>query len=151
MKRLLIVYHSQSGATQQLAASVACGAAEEQGCRCIVKRAYAAGLQDLLDCDGLLLGSPENLGYLSGGMKDFFDRTFYPAQEYQLNLPYGLFVSAGNDGRGAVRQVERIVLGYPLKKVVEPVIVRGLPDQKGLEKCHELGMTLATGLVMGIF
>ena len=95
MKRVLIVFHTQSGATEKMAAAVAEGVKEEPEVECVIKRAYEAGLQDLISCDGLLLGSPENFGYLSGGMKDFFDRTFYPSQEYQLNLPYGLFISSG--------------------------------------------------------
>ena len=151
MKRILIVFHTQSGATEQMAAAVAAGVRAEPEIDCVVKRAYEAGLQDLIDCDGLLLGSPENFGYLSGGMKGFFDRTFYPAQIHQLNLPYGLFIGAGNDGSGAVRQVERIVSGYPLKKVTDALIIRGEPDQAALARCRELGQTLAAGVGMGIF
>lgn len=151
MKRLLVLYHSQSGATERMARAVLRGATEEDGVRSRLCRAAEAGLAELLDCDGLLLGSPENLGYLSGGMKDFFDRTFYPAQPHALNLPYALFISAGNDGRNAARQAERILRGYPMRAVAEPLILRGEPDEPGLERCRELGLTLAAGLALGIF
>ena len=148
--RLLLVYHSQSGATEALAEAVARGARRE-AVELRVRRAYEAGLNDLLWCDGVLFGTPENLGYLSGAMKDFFDRTFYPAEPHQLNRPYALFVSAGNDGTGAVRQLERIVKGYPLKKAAEPLIVVGEPDDTALHDCEDLGQGFAAGLSMGIF
>lgn len=151
MKTLLIVYHSQSGSTRRLARAAAEGAALEDGVAVRLLEAWEAGSRDLLAADGVLFGTPENLGYISGGMKDFFDRTYYPVQPRQLNLPYALMVSAGNDGRNAVRQVERIATGYPLRKVAEPVIVRGEVDQAGCERCHELGQTLAAGLALGIF
>ena len=89
--------------------------------------------------------------YFIFGLKDFLDRTFYPAEPHQLNIPYGFFVSAGNDGTGAVRQLERIVKAYPMKKVTEAVIVKGLPDKAGLLRCEELGATFAAALSMGIY
>ena len=107
--------------------------------------------RDLLTCHGVLFGTPENFGYMSGAIKDFFDRTFYPAQPYRLNLPYALFISAGNDGTGAVRQIDRILLGYPMRQVAEPVICRGTVTAEHLTQCEELGMLLATGLACGIF
>ena len=88
-------------------------------------RAFDAGLEDLRWADGLLFGTPENFGTMSGALKDFFDRTYYPAEPYQLNLPYGLFISAGNDGSGAVRDIDRIAKGYPLRKISEPLIAKG--------------------------
>jgi multimeric flavodoxin WrbA len=150
-KHLLIVYHSQSGATRRLASAVFDGAAIEEGVECRLLLAMEASLTDLLWSDAVIFGSPENLGYLSGGMKDFFDRTFYPAQSHQLNLPYAVFISAGNDGSGAVRQLQRIVKGYPLKAVAEPIIVKGIPDKDSIKRCEELGATLAAGLGLGIF
>lgn len=151
MKRLCVIYHSQSGSTARLAQAVRAGAATEEGVEVVFKRAMEANTDDLLNADGVIFGSPENFGYLSGGLKDFFDRSFYPALARQLNLPYGVFISAGNDGSGAVRQLERIVKGYPLKAVAEPVIVKGLPDSEGLDACETLGATLAAGLAFGIF
>lgn len=150
-KHLLIIYHTQSGATRRLARAVLEGAGTEPAVQSRLLLAMEASLEDLLWCDAVIFGSPENLGYLSGGIKDFFDRTFYPAQPYQLNLPYGVFISAGNDGSGAVRQLQRIVKGYPLKAVADPVIVKGVPDEVGVERCEELGATFAAALDLGIF
>jgi multimeric flavodoxin WrbA len=151
MKTLLIVYHSQTGNTEKLADAVCRGAGQESDVCLRRRRAFEATLQDLIDCQGVLFGTPENFGYMSGAIKDFFDRTFYPAQPYQLNLPYALFISAGNDGTGAVRQIDRILLGYPMRKVAEPVICRGAVTVEHLEQCEELGLTLAAGLALGIF
>ncbi len=151
MKTLLIVYHTQSGNTEKLADAAYRGACEAKMMETRLVRAYDASLQDLLSCQALLIGSPENFGYMSGGMKDFFDRTFYPAQDYRLNLPYALFISCGNDGTGAVRQIDRILMGYPMRKVAEPVLCPGEVRPAYLEQCEELGLTLAMGLAMGIF
>jgi len=151
MKQILVLYHSQSGNTEQLAQAVARGVAQEEGVQMTLIPAGEARLEHLLACDGVLFGTSENFGYMSGALKDFFDRTYYPAQEHELNLPYALFVSAGNDGRGAVREIDRILLGYPMKKVLEPVIVRGEVDNQGLAACEELGLTLAAGVAFGIY
>jgi multimeric flavodoxin WrbA len=151
MKTLLIVYHSQTGNTERLAQAVYHGACQESDTRTRLLRAFDATLQDLCTCHGVLFGTPENFGYMSGAIKDFFDRTFYPAQPYQLNLPYALFISAGNDGTGAARQIDRILLGYPMRQVAEPVICRGEVTATHLAQCEELGFTLAAGLALGIF
>ena len=150
-KKLLIVYHSQSGATARLAAAVREGARREAEVEVLLLRAWDAGLDDLIQCDALLLGAAENSGSLAGAMKDFLDRTYYPAQAQQLNRPYGCFISAGNDGRGALAQVQRILSGYPMKQVCEPVICRGEVNPEALARCEELGQTLAAGLAFGIF
>ena len=113
--------------------------------------AFAANLENLLWADGLLLGTPENFGTMSGALKDFFDRTYYPAEQHQLNLPYALFISAGNDGTGAVREIDRIVSGYPMKKIAPPLIVKGAINRDHLQQCEEFGQSMATGLAMGIF
>jgi multimeric flavodoxin WrbA len=110
-----------------------------------------ADASDLAAADAVIFGSPENFGYLSGGLKDFFDRTYYPLLPLQLGTPYAVFISAGNDGSGALRQLERIVKGYPLKPVAEPVIVKGVPDEQALAKAQELGAAIAAGTAMGIF
>lgn len=151
MKTLLIVYHTQTGNTAKLAQAVYQGARQVSDTHTRLLRAFDTTLDDLRTCHGVLLGTPENFGYMSGAMKDFFDRTFYPAQPYQLNLPYALFISAGNDGTGAVRHIDRILLGYPLRKVAEPVICRGIVTEAHLTQCEELGLTLAAGLDLGIF
>ena len=100
-KRLLIVYHTQSGNTGRLAESVFAGARRVAETETVIKRAFDAGTDDLLACHGLLLGTPENFGYMSGALKDFFDRTYYPCEGRLTGLPYAVFVSAGNDGSGA--------------------------------------------------
>lgn len=151
MKHLLIVYHSAGGKTDQLAAAALRGAQQEVEVETRSLSAFAAGLDDLLWADGALFGTPENFGYMSGALKDFFDRTFYPAEPHRLNLPYALFVGAGNDGSGAVRAVERIALGYPLRKVAEPVIAVGALTPEHLRAAEELGLALAAGLALGIF
>lgn len=150
-RHLLIVYHSQTGNTRALAEAVLRGAHRAEGVEVRVRRALAADLDDLLWCHALLLGTPENFGYMSGAMKYFLDRVFYPAQGRVEGLPYALFVSAGNDGTGAVRAIERIARGFPWKPVSEPLIVNGEPQPADLEQCEELGEAVATGLAMGIF
>jgi len=152
MKRLLLVFHSQSGRTAQLAEAAAQGItvfADSVELR--VRRAPEATLDDLLWAEGLLLGTPENFGYLSGLMKDFLDRTYYPAEGKTIGLPWALFVSAGNDGRGAVSALQRIALGYQWREIAEPVIVRGEPDAEGLSRCSDLAQTLAAGLTLGLY
>ena len=151
MKNILIVYHSQSGSTAQLAEAVCRGASAEPEVKVVVKQAMAAGVDDFLVCDAIIFGSPENFGSLSGGLKDFLDRTYYPLEAKQLNIPYGVFISAGNDGSGAVTQLERIAKGYPLRKVADPVIIKGVPTAEGLAQCEELGATFAAALSLGIY
>ena len=89
-------------------------------------------------------------GYMAGAIKDFFDRTFYPAQDRVQGLPYAIFVSAGNDGTGAVGSIERIALGYRFRKCAEPLIIKGDPGAEDLQRCADLGQTLAAGLALGI-
>ena len=160
MKHLLVVYSSQSGRTEALMRAALAGAAtqaEAVTARCC--RALDAGLDDLLWAQGLLLATPENFGYMSGALKDFLDRTYYPAQNRTNGLPYALIISAGNDGSGAVRAIERIAIGYGWKAITEPIIVRGsMPDATqqdipadALQRCHELGEGFAAGLAAGVF
>ena len=153
MKHLLIVFHSKTGNTRQLANAVIDGASSDDvgGVEVRVLRAADAGPEDLLWADGLLLGTPENFGYLSGALKDFLDRTFYEVEGKLTPLPYAMFVSAGNDGTGAVRAMERIANGYPFLAVQAPLIARGTPTPEDLESCRELGHAMAMGLEMGIF
>ena len=150
-KHLLIIYHTQSGNTGQMAQAVMRGCQEEAEVETRLLSAFDAVLDDLRWADGLLFGTPENFGTMSGALKDFFDRTYYPAEPYQLNLPYALFISAGNDGSGAVRDIDRIAKGYPLRKISEPVIAKGDINQQHLEQCEEFGLAMAAGLSIGIF
>lgn len=151
MKTLAIIYHSRSGHTEQLAQAVLRGAQAEQEVNSYLVKAFDATLKDLSQSNAIIFGTPENFGYMSGALKDFFDRTYDDALPLALNLPYALFVSAGNDGTGAVREVDRILKGYPLRKVAEPIISKKEANTKDLQQCEELGATLAAGLSMGIF
>ncbi|EAS47389.1 hypothetical protein GB2207_01257 [gamma proteobacterium HTCC2207] len=150
-KHLLIIYHTQSGNTGQMAEAVMRGSTQEADVETRLLSAFDADLKDLRWADGLLFGTPENFGTMSGALKDFFDRTYYPAEPFQLNLPYALFISAGNDGSGAVREIDRIAIGYPLRKINEPLIAKGDINQQHLEQCEEFGLAMAAGLSLGIF
>lgn len=150
MKHLLVVFSSQTGRTAALIEAACAGAADwsdEVETRC--RPALAATLDDLLWADGLIIGSPENFGYLSGAVKDFLDRTYYPAEGKVDGLPYLMLVSAGNDGSGAVRALERIAAGYRWKRVAEPLIVRADPDDSARALARERGAMLAAGLALG--
>ncbi len=151
MTRILVVYHSQTGHTEKLAMAVADGAEAIEHTEVVLKKASKATLDDLLACNGLAIGTPENFGYMSGMIKDFFDRTYYGAQDKVFRKPYVVFISAGNDGTGALRAIERIALGYKFKKVFPPVIAKGDITEVILEQCRELGGTLAGGCGMGIY
>ena len=152
-KHLLIVYHTQTGRTESLAQAACRGATDPliDGVEVRLRKAFAAGADDLLWAHGLLLGTPENFGYMSGGMKDFLDRTFYSVEGKIQPLPYAIFISAGNDGRGALRAIRRISGGYPFTEVQQPVIARGEIRQEHIDGCQELGMALAAGLEAGIY
>jgi multimeric flavodoxin WrbA len=153
MCTILIIYHSQSGRTRQMAESVAKGAGSIEGVAVALKQACDADLEDLLLCDGLAIGSPEYFGYMAGRVKDFFDRTYEAARGRKevFKKPYVVFVSAGNDGSGAVSHIERICLGYQFKKVYDPVVAKGEITGEILTKCDELGKTIAAGCREGIY
>lgn len=127
------------------------GAKAIEGVEVVLKKAADATLDDLLACDGLAVGTPENFGYMSGMLKDFFDRTYVGAKDRVFRKPFVVFISAGNDGSGALRAIERIALGYKFKTVFSPVIAKGKITEAILEKCRELGGTLAGGCAMGIY
>ncbi len=151
MTKILIVYHSQTGHTKQMADAVYEGAKSIDGVEVILKKAAEATCEDLIGCDGLAVGTPENFGYMSGLIKDFFDRTYGEAQDKVFRKPFVVFISAGNDGSGALRAIERIALGYKFKTVFTPVIAKGKITEEILEQCRELGATLAGGCAMGIY
>jgi len=153
MKQLLISYHSQGGNTRRMAEAVADGAAEIEGLAVRVRTAGQTTSEELLACDGLVLGSPEYFGYMAGGIKDLFDRTYETLRGHPriFRKPYAAFISAGNDGSGALQSIERICIGFQFKKVQAPVMIRGAINDTGLEACRELGRTMAAGLEAGIF
>ena len=153
MVTILIVYHSQTGRTKKMAQAVAKGAKSIENVSTILKEARETTLDDLLNSDGLAFGSPEYFGYMAGAIKDLFDRTYYQARGRKeiLKKPYVVFISAGNDGLGALTSIERICVGYQLKKVYEPVIARGDIDEAILSRCEELGKVIAAGCEAGIY
>ena len=151
MKTLLIVFHTGGVKTAQMAEAVSRGAASEPGVRVIVKRCAEASTEDVLAADGLILGTPENFGYMAGMMKDFLERIFYACEGKVNGRPYALFVGAGQDGAGAVSSVERIVTGLRLEKRAEPVIGLKELTPEVLQRCEELGAAFAAGLALGVF
>lgn len=151
-RHLLIVYHSKTGKNGRMAEAVNRGATHpDVDVEVRFLTAFEAGPDDLLWADGIILGTPENFGYMSGAMKDFFDRTFYEVEGQVEGKPYLLMVGAGNDGSGAVTSIQRIVNGYNWREVQPPLVIVGelQPDQE--TACEELGMAMAAGLEAGIF
>ncbi|ADM09788.1 hypothetical protein PB2503_08664 [Parvularcula bermudensis HTCC2503] len=161
MAQLLIVYHSYTGGTRQMVEAAAAAARGETTVE--VKKADAAGPNDLLAADGYMFAAPENLAAIAGRMKDFFDRTYYPVLGALEGRPYAQMVCAGSDGENAVRQTARIAQGWRLKAVHAPIIVCTHAQSKeeilaekiiapeDLDRCAEMGATLGAGLAMGIF
>lgn len=163
MKLLLIVYHSMTGAAQQLATAAHAGASEEAGCAAKLIKAEAADAAQVLAADGYLFVTPENLATMAGRMKDFFDRIYYAVLEQVNGRPYAAMIAAGTDGEGAARQIQRIATGLRLKEVAPPCVVRNgaqtpqqilapkvVPDA-ALARARELGAALAAGLASGVF
>jgi multimeric flavodoxin WrbA len=155
-KTLLIVYHTRGVKTAQMAQAVERGAVAalkeaeaENDVRVVAKRCAEAGSADVLAADALALGTPENFGYMSGMMKDFLERIFYACEGKIEGRPWALFVSAGQDGAGAIASVERIVTGLRLKKVREPILALREVTPAILAECEELGATLAVGIALG--
>ncbi|HTQ76963.1 MAG TPA: NAD(P)H-dependent oxidoreductase [Burkholderiales bacterium] len=151
MKTLLIVYHSGGVKTARMAEAVERGARAEGGVEVVLKRCAEAGPADVLAADALILGTPENFGYMSGMMKDFLERVFYPCEGKVNGRPWALFVGAGIDGAGAVTSVERIVTGLRLEKRSEPIVGLKELTPEVLAQCEELGASFAAGLSLGIF
>ena len=163
MKTLLIVQHTMTGGTLQMARAAAAGAAGEASVRTALRHAPEATADDVLGADGFVFATPENLAAMSGLMKDFFDRTYYAALDRIEGRPYATLVCAGSDGRNAARQIERIATGWRLRAVAPALIVCtraqttaeilrakriGADD---LRRCEELGAAMAAGLALGIF
>lgn len=162
-KTLLIVYHSLTGGTRQMAEAACAGAAAEPGVQVRLLHASAADAQAVLDADAYVFATPENLAAISGQLKDFFDRSYYGALDRINGRPYACLVCAGSDGHNAVRQIERIATGWRLRPVAEALIVCThaqtpeailAPKQiaaEDLARCRALGEALATGLALGVF
>ncbi|MBW7834522.1 MAG: NAD(P)H-dependent oxidoreductase [Simplicispira suum] len=162
-KTLLIVYHSLTDGTRQMAEAARAGAAADDSCTARLLHAAEVGAQDVLAADGYLFATPENLAAMSGQLKDFFDRSYYAVLDRVNGRPYAALICAGSDGSNAARQVARIATGWRLKAVAEALIVCThaqtpeailAPKRIGaddLERCRALGEALATGLVLGVF
>jgi multimeric flavodoxin WrbA len=163
MKSLLIVFHSVTGGTRQMAAAARDGAATESAMRTRILDAAHASAADLLAADGYVFATPENLAAISGMMKDFFDRTYYPALDRINARPYATLICAGSDGENAARQIARIATGWRLRAIAPPLIVcthaqtpEAILAEKtilaaDLQRCRELGAAMAAGLAMGVF
>ncbi|MBR0681639.1 flavodoxin family protein [Roseomonas eburnea] len=161
-KTLLVVFHSMTGGTRQMAAAAA-RAAEGEGVRVRLLEARDASAEDVLSAEGYLFATPENLAAIAGVMKDFFDRTYYPVLGRIEGRPYALMICAGSDGSNAARQVARIATGWRLRAVAEPLIVcthAQTPEAilapkiiaaEEIARCEELGATLAAGMAIGMF
>ena len=163
MKTLLIVFHSMTGGARQMAETAHRAATSESEIEARLVSAREATADDVLNADGYLFVTPENLASMSGVMKDFFDRTYYAALDRIQGRPYAVLVCAGSDGTNAVRQIERICLGWRLKPIAESIIVcthAQTPEAilapktiapEELRRCAEVGAALAAGLALGIF
>ena len=142
MRKVLVVYSSLSGNTKAAAESVANGA-RAAGAQVTVKDASEAQAQDLLDCDAVALGSYDAFSYMGGGLKDFFDRAFYPTQGQVTNKPCAVFVTHGGGGK-ASESIQSIVQTFKMKEVAEPVLVKGRPEGQAVDHLKALGARLAT-------
>ena len=163
MKTLLIVYHSLTGGTRQMAEAAAAGAATEPNIKTLLQTAQQTQPADVLAADGYIFATPENLAAISGLMKDFFDRCYYPVLDRINGRPYATLICAGSDGQNALRQLTRITTGWRLKQVADPIITlthaqtpetilapKTIPPT-ALTRCQETGTAIAIGLSMGIF
>lgn len=152
-KRLLVVAHVPSDNTQRLRDAVVAGArsGEVEGVETVALTPFEAGPADVLAADGIILGTTENLGYMSGALKDFFDRTYYGVIEQSEALPYALYIRAGHDGTGTKRAVESIATGLKWRQVQAPLVCRGAWQESFVEDCRNLGLAMAAGLEAGIF
>jgi multimeric flavodoxin WrbA len=150
-KHIHIVWHSKTGNTAALVKALFDGISHSETVKCKLIDALNPSIEALTDADFIVFATPENFGYMSGGLKHFFDETYYEVEELQLALPYFVVISAGNDGTGAAREIHRIMAGYGFHKVVEDQIIKGIPSQNDLDAFTELGIALAEGLSLGIY
>ena len=151
-KRLLIVAHAPSPNTLKLREVAEQGARHEdiEGVEVTVLAPLDAGPEDVLSCDAIILGTTENLAYMSGALKDFFDRSYYPCLEKTQGLPFAYYIRAGQDGTGTNRAIESITTGLRWKRIQEPLICRGEYRDEFEDQCRELGMYVAASLDAGL-
>ncbi len=150
MRTLLLVHHTTSPSLQAMFDAVHAGATDPQieGVEVVTRAALQASAADVLGADGYLLGTPANLGYMSGAMKHFFDSVYYPCLEATKRRPYGLYVHGNNDTTGAVRSVQTVVTGLEWRLAHDHVSVIGDPSRDDVDACWELGAALAAGLTL---
>jgi NAD(P)H-dependent FMN reductase len=150
--RLLIVHHTSSPALHAMFEAVMAGATDPaiEGVEVASRPALGATATDVLDAQAYLLGTPANIGYMSGALKHFFDQIYYPCLTTTARRPYALYVHGSSDTTGAVRAVEAIATGLGWRRVHQPLSVVGQPSRGDLEACRELGATVAAGLAFGL-
>jgi multimeric flavodoxin WrbA len=150
MTRLLVVHHTTSPTLQAMLEAVMSGATDEaiEGVTVVARPALAATAVDVLEADGYLLGTPANLGYMSGALKHFFDQVYYPCLDATARRPYALYVHGNSDTTGAVRAIEAIAGGLQWRRAQAPVTVLGDPGREDLQACWELGAAMAAGLAV---
>jgi NAD(P)H-dependent FMN reductase len=146
MPRLLVVHHTPSPNLQALLEAVRDGVALVEDVELVARPALSAGAADVLGADGVLLGTPANIGYMSGALKHFFDTIYYPCLDATVGLPYGVYVHGGDDTAGALTAVQKITGGLRWKQVAAPLSVTGPPSTADLEACRELAATVAVSL-----
>jgi multimeric flavodoxin WrbA len=146
MPRLLVVHHTPSPAMQALLEAVREGAALVEEVELVVRPALSAGAADLLAADGVLLGTPANIGYMSGALKHFFDTVYYPCLDATVGRPYGVYVHGNDDTAGALASIERITTALRWKRVAAPLSLVGAPGAADLEACREVAATVAVTL-----
>ena len=148
MARLLIVHHTPSPAMHSMFEAVRTGATNDEieGVEVVTRPALSATAPDVLEADGYVLGTPANLGYMSGALKHFFDTIYYPCLEETVRRPFGLYLHGNDDTDGARTGVEKITTGLQWRQAQEVVAVIGKPTKDDLDACWELGAALAAGL-----
>lgn len=151
--KLLIVANTPSDNTRTLFEATKRGArdATDTAFEVVAKTALEADSSDVLSCDGIIIGTTENFGYMSGLIKDFFERIYYDCLEKTQALPYTFYVKAGQDGHGTLTGLQRITTGLKWKLVQEPLLLHGSYDEKFESQCEDLGAVMAAGLEAGVF
>jgi multimeric flavodoxin WrbA len=152
-KTLLIVAHVPSPNTSRLRDAVVAGAQslEVEGLDVRALTPFETGPDDVKAAQAVILGTTENLGYMSGALKDFFDRCYYPCLEETQGLPYAAYIRAGHDGTGTRRAIETIVTGLRWRAVADPLVLKGEFQEGFVGQCEELGQLMAAGLEAGVF
>jgi flavodoxin len=141
MAKVLIVYCSMTGNTRAAAEAIAAGA-RKAGAQVTLKTGFEAQPNDLLECDAVALGSYDAFSYMGGGLKDFFDRAYYPTQGLVTDKSYCAFVTHGGGGR-VIQSIESLAGSFKLRKIAESVSIVGRPEGKAIAELEELGAKLA--------